>query len=72
MSNQSPNIEIIEAAVAENRTWFMILGVVSIVLGIVAIAFPFATTIAAKMVFGWVFLIGGIVQVIHALSLIHI
>ena len=60
MSYQSPNAETIEAAVAENRTWFMILGVVLILLGIAAIAFPFATTIAAKMVFGWV------------LSLIHI
>ena len=68
MSNQSPNVETIEAAVAENRTWFMILGVVLIILGIAAIAFPFATTIAAKMVFGWVFLIGGIAQIIHAFS----
>ena len=68
MSYQSPNAETIEAAVAENRTWFMILGVVLILLGIAAIAFPLATTITAKMVFGWVFLIGGVAQIIHAFS----
>ena len=68
MSKQSTSLETIEAAVAENRTWFMILGVVLIVLGIAAIAVPFATTIAAKMVFGWVFLIGGIAQITHAFS----
>ncbi len=68
MSNQSSAAVTVEAAVAENRTWFMILGVVLIVLGIAAVAFPFATTIAAKMVFGWVFLIGGIAQIVHAFS----
>lgn len=68
MSNQSSTFVTVEAAVAEKRTWFMILGVVLIVLGIAAIAFPFATTIAAKMVFGWVFLIGGIAQIMHAFS----
>jgi uncharacterized membrane protein HdeD (DUF308 family) len=46
----------------------MILGVVLIVLRIAAVAFPFATKIAAKMVFGLVFLIGGIAQIVHAFS----
>jgi uncharacterized membrane protein HdeD (DUF308 family) len=58
----------VPAAVAENRTWFTILGILLIVLGAIAIAFPFVTTIAAKIFLGWLFLIGGIVQIIHAFS----
>ena len=58
----------VQAAIAENRTWFMILGILLIILGVGAIAFPFLTTIAAKTFLGWLFLIGGIVQIVHAFS----
>ena len=57
-----------QAAIAENRTWFIILGVLLIMLGIAAISFPLLTTIAAKIFLGWLFLIGGIVQIVHAFS----
>jgi len=56
------------ATISENRTWFFILGILLIVLGAVAIAFPFLTTIATKIFVGWLFLIGGIVQIVHAFS----
>jgi uncharacterized membrane protein HdeD (DUF308 family) len=52
----------------EHRTWFIVLGIALIILGIVAIGFPFMTTIAAKVFLGWLFLIGGIVQIVHAFS----
>jgi uncharacterized membrane protein HdeD (DUF308 family) len=58
----------VQAAVAENRTWFLILGILLIVLGVIAVAFPLLTTIAAKIFLGWLFLIGGIVQIFHAFS----
>lgn len=58
----------IHAAVSENRTWFIILGVLLIILGVAAISFPLLTTIAAKIFLGWLFLIGGIVQIVHAFS----
>lgn len=58
----------VETVVAENRTWFMILGILLIILGFVAIFFPFLSTIAAKIFFGWILLIGGVVQVVHAFS----
>jgi uncharacterized membrane protein HdeD (DUF308 family) len=64
----APTAAAVEAAVAENRTWFIILGALLIILGVVAIAFPFMTTIAAKVFFGWLFLIGGIIQIVHAFS----
>ncbi|MGE4246777.1 MAG: HdeD family acid-resistance protein, partial [Parvibaculaceae bacterium] len=41
---------------------------VLIVLGTGAILFPFITTIAAKIFLGWLFLIGGVVQIAHAFS----
>lgn len=56
------------AAISENRNWFMILGALLVILGFVAILFPFATTIAAKIVLGWLFLIGGAGQIWHAFS----
>ena len=46
----------------------MILGVVLVVLGNTAIVFLSAITIADKMVFGWIFLISDIAQIIHAFS----
>jgi len=58
----------VPAAVAENRTWFMIFGILLMILGVIAIAFPFLTTIAAKTFLGWLFLVGGIVQMVHAFS----
>jgi len=58
----------IREAIAEHRTWFVILGAVMVALGIIAILFPFVTTIAAKIFLGWLFLVGGIVQVVHAFS----
>jgi uncharacterized membrane protein HdeD (DUF308 family) len=58
----------VQAVVAENRTWFMLLGLLLVLLGLAAIAFPFVTTIAAKTFLGWLFLIAGIVQIVHAFS----
>ena len=60
--------EPLNAVVSEHRAWFMVVGVCLIILGIVAIVFPFATTIAAKVILGWLFLIGGIIQIVHAFS----
>ena len=59
---------VTQAAISENRTWFNILGVLLIILGVAAIAFPLLTTIAVKIALGWLFLVGGIVQIAHAFS----
>ncbi len=68
MTQQSTYVTSVEAAVAEHRTMFITLGILLAVLGIVAISFPFMTTIAAKVILGWIFLIGGIGWIIHAFS----
>lgn len=51
-----------------HRGWFIFLGIALIVIGAAAVAFPFVATIAAKTVIGWLFLIGGVVQIVHAFS----
>jgi uncharacterized membrane protein HdeD (DUF308 family) len=53
---------------AENSGWFLALGIVLILAGAAAIVFPWVFTVAAKIALGWIFLIGGIVLVVHALS----
>ena len=72
MSQTSPNLPpeavAMQQAVVENRTWFMVLGIILVILGMVAIIFPLMATIAAKIFLGWLFLIGGVVQVVHAFS----
>lgn len=61
---QSPSSS--SRAIEGNRIWFILLGIGLIVLGAVAIAFPFFSTIAAKVFLGWLFLIGGVLQIGHA------
>jgi uncharacterized membrane protein HdeD (DUF308 family) len=58
----------ISEAVGEYRVWFMSLGIALIALGTMAIIFPLATTIAVKLLLGWIILIGGVLQVVHAFS----
>lgn len=62
-----------EARVAETKQlisekwgWFLALGIVLILAGIVAIAFPLLSSIAAKLVLGWLFIIGGVMMIVHA------
>ena len=52
--------------IAEKWGWFLAVGIVLIVAGLAAVAFPFISTVAAKIMLGWLFLIGGVVMIIHA------
>lgn len=61
-------LQDLSEAAAEYRGWFMFSGIALIVLGILAIFYPFVTTIAAKIMLGWVILIGGVVQAVQAFS----
>jgi uncharacterized membrane protein HdeD (DUF308 family) len=54
--------------IAEKWGWFLALGIALIVVGFAAIVFPFIATVAAKTLLGWLFLIGGILMIIHAFS----
>ena len=65
----------VEGALAEIRQqvaahwgWFLALGLVLLLAGCAAIAFPLLSTVAVKIALGWVFLLGGIVMIVHAFS----
>ena len=68
MANTSMGAASGPAVMAEHRTWFMILGIALIILGVLAIAFPYFSGIVATTFVGWLLLIGGIVQVVQAFS----
>jgi uncharacterized membrane protein HdeD (DUF308 family) len=46
--------------------WITAIAIVMIVLGIIAIAFPFFATIASTVLFGWIFISAGIFQIAYA------
>ncbi len=54
------------AAIASHRGWFIAVGVLLILAGIVAIVFPIVSTIATTIFFGWMLVIIGVVQIVHA------
>jgi uncharacterized membrane protein HdeD (DUF308 family) len=47
--------------------WTMGLGILLLVLGIAAILFPLASSLAAVVWVGWLLVIGGVVLLVHAL-----
>jgi len=46
--------------------WFFVLGVALAVLGVGCIAFDVTATFASVLVFGWLLLISGVFQLVHA------
>ena len=46
--------------------WMTAIAIVMIVLGLIAIAFPFFTAIASTVLFGWIFIFAGIAQIAYA------
>lgn len=57
------------AAVAKNWGWFLGLGIVFLLAGIAAIAFPLMSTIAAKIALGWIFMLSGLFAILHSFSI---
>ena len=56
----------IAAVVYKNRWSFIALGTALVLLGAAALAFPLVSTIAMKTLLGWIFLFGGIGQIVQA------
>ncbi|MEH1923898.1 HdeD family acid-resistance protein [Nostoc sp.] len=42
------------------------IAILMIVLGIIAIAFPFFASVASTLMFGWIFIFAGITQIVYA------
>lgn len=52
--------------IAEHSGWYLALGIALIGLGAVSVIFPFVTTVAAEILFGALFVLGGILRLAHA------
>ena len=68
MTMNQPNIEQIQRAVAsslhEHWKMFLVEGIVLVVLGLIAIVVPPIATLAVEILFGWLFLISGVMGLI--------
>jgi uncharacterized membrane protein HdeD (DUF308 family) len=53
-------------ALAKNWGWFVGLGALMVVLGLIAIAAPAVATLAVGIMVGWLLMIGGIAQIVQA------
>lgn len=58
----------ITQAVRDKWMWFLVLGIVLIIGGLIAIMLPMATSIAVALIIAAVLIIGGVVEVWHAFS----
>jgi uncharacterized membrane protein HdeD (DUF308 family) len=52
-------------AVRQHRGWFLFLGVALLVLGVLAIIYDVTATLISVLVFGWILIIAGIVEIVH-------
>ncbi len=75
MSSSQPNIPEIQRAVSKSlhEHWklYLIEGIVLVVLGFAAIVLPPLATLALTILFGWLFLLSGIVGLITTFMMRH-
>jgi uncharacterized membrane protein HdeD (DUF308 family) len=75
MSMNRPDIEQIQRAVAtslhEHWVLFLVEGIILVILGLAAILIPSIATLAVEILFGWLFLISGIVGLITTFRMRH-
>ena len=53
-------------ALSKNWGWLLALGILMIILGVFAIGAPVVATIAVQFALGWILVIGGVAEGIHA------
>ncbi len=56
----------VTGGVSANRSWFLGLGITSMVLGLAAIVFPFVAALTVELLIGWILVLSGIFGLIHA------
>jgi uncharacterized membrane protein HdeD (DUF308 family) len=54
--------------VRKHSTWFLVIGIALVILGMVAIGYAVEMTIVSVMFLGWLLIIGGVFEVIHGFS----
>jgi uncharacterized membrane protein HdeD (DUF308 family) len=52
--------------IQETKRWFLAAGIILIILGTAAIAVPLAASIAIEILFGWIFVLSGVVTILHS------
>jgi uncharacterized membrane protein HdeD (DUF308 family) len=62
----SPALSASREAVRRGSTWFLVLGILWVVLGALAIIAPLAAALAIQTLIGVLLLVGGIAQIVHA------
>lgn len=50
-----------------NWGWLLVAGIATSILGFIALSFPFMTTMAVGIFLGWLFLVGGIFNIVHTI-----
>ena len=60
------NAEIRE--VREHRTWFLVMGILLIIIGTIAVGSAFGATMVSMIFLGWVLIISGLFELIHAIA----
>ena len=64
MSTNQPDINIFRRAVHDHWVLFLVEGVVLVVLGATAIVIPVLATLAATILFGWLFFVSGVMGLV--------
>jgi len=54
--------------VRKHTTWFLVVGIVLVILGTVAIGSAVAMTIVSVLFLGWLLIVGGVFEVVHGFS----
>ncbi len=64
MSTNQADLNLVRRAVHDHWVLFLVEGIVLVVLGATAIVIPVIATLAATIIFGWLFLVSGIMGLI--------
>ena len=54
--------------VRKHSTWFLVIGIALVILGMIAIGYAVEMTIVSVIFLGWLLILGGLFEIIHGFS----
>lgn len=54
--------------VSQHRTWFLVVGILLIICGLIALGSTIEMTMVSMVFLGWLLVIGGIVEIVHGFA----